>query len=287
MRAFFLVDPANPDDEYSLTMSTHFLYSPQGLGFEEDNTYRQIGGNFILANTKPKQSVIQGNIHFGGSTPYSRYRDFLAYCARPNIQLAYYTGESAARDKQRNVYKIHAGTGFTETVDGQDTYYPGVLEVNPNVLGSPANYYYANAVYELQRRIVRATHIICRLQTTFYNTAPYKTIRKSGGESAVEAYIYRFSDHMIKNNTPVYCNLLPYFGNVFDPTTFDDNSYFIVDDDHADNRKYYTNQVYQKGEDSYIYFCIRADTIANQETGLAGWVADASINGLQFYGEKA
>lgn len=229
MRAFFLVDPADPENEYSLTMNTHFFYSPQGLGFEEENTYRQIGGNFILANTKPKQSVISGNIHFGGSTPYSRYRDFLAYCSRPNIQLAYYTGEGSAKDKLRKNYIIHAGTGFTETIDGVESYYPGVLELDGNTVGGYFKRYYANAYYEMQSKTVTSTHILYQMQSAFYASSPYKTYTNSRG--VAEAYAYKFASEEMKNNTNVFCNILPNFYRNFNPS-----------------ESYYTNQVFKTCE---------------------------------------
>lgn len=229
MRAFFLVDPNKPGDEYSLTMNTHFLYSPQGLGFEEDNTYRQIGGNFILANTKPKQSIIQGSIHFGGSTPYSRYRDFLAYCARPNIQLAYYTGEASSKETQRIVFKIHAGTGYTETAEGGSTAtYPGVLELDSEALGTYYKRYAANAKYEMQTRALDYDDIIYKVDTTFYTTAnvsPTKVFTNDDG--IVEANLYTLKITGAEENCKVLCNILPYLGNTYD-----------------EDADYYTNQVF-------------------------------------------
>lgn len=266
MRAFFLVDPANPDDEYSLTINTHFLYSPQGLGFEEENTYRQIGGNFILANSKPKQSVFQANIHFGGSAPYSRYRDFLAYCARPNIQLAYYTGGAAMRDQQRNLFRVYGTESYDEESGASSSIYRGVLVPDDEVVGAPYKRYYANAMYDLQnRKIASCTHIVYHMEySSGGDVEAYRTYTNSN--NVAEAKVYRFSVTGIKNNSVVLSNLLPYFGNAFDSEV-----------------NYYTNQVFQYSGDSYIYYCIRIDTLADQTLGQ--WAASASTNGLQFYCE--
>lgn len=87
MREFALVD--GNGEEYSLTVKESFLHDPSGLGFERENTYRQVGERFIKINTSPKQGKIEGTIHFHPESAYDEYQNFVEFAGRDELQLEY------------------------------------------------------------------------------------------------------------------------------------------------------------------------------------------------------
>lgn len=99
VREFTLVD--GNGEEYSLTNEERLLFDPSGLGFERENTYRQVGNRFILANSVPVQSVIEGTVCFTPPDAYFNYQEFVEFCGRDGLKMEYRLGEMASRKTKR------------------------------------------------------------------------------------------------------------------------------------------------------------------------------------------
>lgn len=132
VREFTLVDGSG--EEYSLTNEEHLLYNPSGLGYEHENTYRQIGNRFILANSVPKQSVISGVVHFSAPDAYYDYQEFIEFCGRDNLKMEYRLSEMPSRRVKR----------LTGTVDWNDI-------SNGNYAGT---YNFINGDYKFIKKVI-------------------------------------------------------------------------------------------------------------------------------------
>ena len=87
MRQFTLIN-AN-GEQYNLTERKKFLHSVKGLGFEEDNTYKQVGNKYVLLRNKKKQGEIEGQIHFNRTNAQAEYENFVKFTQLMPITLMY------------------------------------------------------------------------------------------------------------------------------------------------------------------------------------------------------
>lgn len=94
MRHFKLVN--NSGAELDITTKSILFHEISGLGFEEDNDFRQIGDFWMLNRTGRNQASIGGSVIFTdaldtelGDTPYEKYRNFALFIADAPLTLKY------------------------------------------------------------------------------------------------------------------------------------------------------------------------------------------------------
>lgn len=157
MREFALID--GNGEEYPLTVEDSFLHDPSGLGFEHDNTYRQVGTRFIKANTSSNQSVISGKVHFHPSDAYEEYQKFVEFSGRDGLKLKYNLVGVPARSLNRKIKTINwndlynpystsrfkAKQGDFNTITGKFRYTEILIECD----GSETITDYGNGVYSI------------------------------------------------------------------------------------------------------------------------------------------
>lgn len=91
MRYFTLIN--NAGETLDITTKDYFFHEIGGLGFEEDNDFRQIGEIWWLNNSKFKQAEVTGKMLFtehGGIDPYKKYWNFHSFIAKAPLILVYY-----------------------------------------------------------------------------------------------------------------------------------------------------------------------------------------------------
>lgn len=86
MRKFSLIN--SKGESYDITTEDAFFHSPEGLGFQRNDTYHQVGSRYILANTSPSQGNITGKLILNSDDPYGDYQNFLDFCD-DDLQLLY------------------------------------------------------------------------------------------------------------------------------------------------------------------------------------------------------
>lgn len=87
MRNFMLI---NADGEqYRLMTRQRFLYSPGGLGYEIDDTFARLGSRYVPIETGYAQGKIKGNLYFTQPNAYQKYYDFVRFCQKTPLTLAY------------------------------------------------------------------------------------------------------------------------------------------------------------------------------------------------------
>lgn len=89
-RHFKLVNSAG--DELDLTSQEIFLNEPSGLGFEENNDFRQIGDFWSLNRTGRNQGTVSGELIFTdllGNDPYDLYWNFSQFAVKAPLTLKY------------------------------------------------------------------------------------------------------------------------------------------------------------------------------------------------------
>ena len=90
MRRFKLVNSAG--EELDITTKEVFFHEPSGLGFEEDNDFRQIGDFWLLNRTGRNQGTVSGNLIFtdyGNDGPYDKYWTFAKFAGKTPLTLFY------------------------------------------------------------------------------------------------------------------------------------------------------------------------------------------------------
>lgn len=86
MRKFGLIAGT---EEIDLTTQTLFFYQPDGLGYEQNLSYRRVGRKWILLDRYEEQGEISGTLIFMGKNPYSQYKSFTYKTHRTNLKLTY------------------------------------------------------------------------------------------------------------------------------------------------------------------------------------------------------
>lgn len=89
MRLYSLIN-AN-GETYNLTDTNVIFHSTEGLGFESDNTYIQIGHRWIPIQKRRRQSAVTGTTTFYGDEPYIQYYDFVRFAEVEPLVLVYTT----------------------------------------------------------------------------------------------------------------------------------------------------------------------------------------------------
>lgn len=123
MREFALVD--GNGEEYNLTVEDSFLHDPSGLGFEHENTYRQVGTRFIKVNTRSNQSVISGKVHFHPDDAYEEYQNFVEFSGRDGLELKYRLAEIPARSIKTKSKEVVWNDISTDLFDGEYDFIDG------------------------------------------------------------------------------------------------------------------------------------------------------------------
>lgn len=91
MRYFKLIN--NKGDELSITSQSIFFHDIEGLGFEEETSYRRVGQTWWLNNALLRQTPITGKISFTdleGHDPYVLFSDFYLFINKAPLTLVYY-----------------------------------------------------------------------------------------------------------------------------------------------------------------------------------------------------
>lgn len=91
MRYFKLVN--NDGEEFSITTKEFFFHDVEGLGFEEDNSFRSVGPVWRLNSSSLSQMPISGQLCLtenGSTTPYQKYDIFRKYITRTPLRFLYY-----------------------------------------------------------------------------------------------------------------------------------------------------------------------------------------------------
>lgn len=65
------------------------MYSPKGLGFENENSYLRIGNRNILIKQKIIQGQIEAVIHFRYKNAYKEYQDFMKFISKAPLIIRY------------------------------------------------------------------------------------------------------------------------------------------------------------------------------------------------------
>ena len=89
-RHFKLVNSSG--EELDLTSRDIFLHEPSGLGFEENNDFRQIGDFWSLNKTNRNQGAVNGTLIFTdlmGDDPYDLYWRFSQFILKTPLTLKY------------------------------------------------------------------------------------------------------------------------------------------------------------------------------------------------------
>ena len=90
MRHFKLVN--SNDEELDITSVEYLFHEISGLGFEEENDFRQIGDFFLLNRTGKGQGSVSGKMMFtdnGELTPYEKYYQFVRFINKSPLTLKY------------------------------------------------------------------------------------------------------------------------------------------------------------------------------------------------------
>lgn len=87
IRKFKLI---NSDGEsYDLTVHSHFLHTPSGLGFVRDTTYQRLGTRYAILDDAFAQGQIMGEVFFPHPKSYDKYFEFVRFCQNTPLYLSY------------------------------------------------------------------------------------------------------------------------------------------------------------------------------------------------------
>ena len=114
MRHFKLVNSSNK--VLDITTTEILFHDIGGLGFEEDNDFRQVGDFWMLNRTGRQQGSIEGSVIFteeGGTDPYEKYREFFKFISNAPLTMLY---------SPYGPFEVAIQDGEI-TVDGSDTYF--------------------------------------------------------------------------------------------------------------------------------------------------------------------
>lgn len=88
MRRFYLTNASG--EEYDLQDRTKVvLVQPSGFGFDEQNTFQQIGNSFVSLDANYSQKTISGSIVCLGEDPYKTYYEFARFLSKAPLTLRY------------------------------------------------------------------------------------------------------------------------------------------------------------------------------------------------------
>ena len=91
MRYFKLIN--GKGDELNITSQSIFFHDVEGLGFEEETSFRRIGQTWWLNSALLRQTPITGKISFTdleGFDPYILFNDFYLFVNKAPLTLVYY-----------------------------------------------------------------------------------------------------------------------------------------------------------------------------------------------------
>ena len=88
-----------------------FFYQPDGLGYDENTSYRRVGQQWVLLDRYTGQGSISGTLIFMGTNPYRQFKNFVYDTYRDGLKLTYTVDEGDTVYK-RNV--IISSIGKTE-----------------------------------------------------------------------------------------------------------------------------------------------------------------------------
>lgn len=91
MRYFKLIN--SKGDELNITSQSIFFHEVEGLGFEEETSFRRIGQTWWLNSALLRQTPITGKISFTdleGFDPYILFNDFYLFVNKAPLTLVYY-----------------------------------------------------------------------------------------------------------------------------------------------------------------------------------------------------
>lgn len=66
-----------------------FLHSVKGLGFSKNLKVKQVGSHFEVVKVEQDMQTITGSVHFTAPNAYSKYFDFVQFCAVSPLVLIY------------------------------------------------------------------------------------------------------------------------------------------------------------------------------------------------------
>lgn len=75
--------------ELDLMARAHFFHAVSGLGYEQEFGAVGAGYDFLVTAAQLRQKTIPGEIAFLGADPYGAYQEFVRFCAREPLKLAY------------------------------------------------------------------------------------------------------------------------------------------------------------------------------------------------------
>lgn len=81
--------------EYNLTVRSHFLHSPEGLGFARDSKFQRAGNVFKRISTRFTQPQVTCEIFFPDPKAYDKYFDFLQFSGDGELTLVYSPSQKA------------------------------------------------------------------------------------------------------------------------------------------------------------------------------------------------
>ena len=87
VRQFKLIN-AN-GDELDLMARMHFFHSPSGLGYGYEYATQAAGYDFLTTDSLLSQKTVSGEMVFLGQKPYQDYQNFVSFCAKTPLKLAY------------------------------------------------------------------------------------------------------------------------------------------------------------------------------------------------------
>lgn len=236
VREFTLVDGSG--EEYSLTNEEHLLYNPSGLGFEYENTYRQVGHRFILANSVQKQSVISGTVHFSAPDAYYDYQEFIEFCGRDGLKMEYRLSEMPSR-------KIKCLTGTVYWSQINNGIYAGSYDF---ITG---NYIFTECLFIVNNDTIVTEETELLQSFLYYAEFPPALRLFSINIPSVRSELY-----------PVYCNGLPVRN-----WDMDDLSTTFKEED-----KYASGVTYVGGNTNKIYFVVMLDALIGKNA--KQWLID-------------
>ncbi len=142
--------------ELDLMARAHFFHSVSGLGYEQDFGVVSAGYDFLATSIQLQQKTIPGEIAFLGVDPYKAYQDFVHFCAREPLRLAYAPrGEYYYLNVRiKNLSKSEISTGLLCPVDflAFGTWYKSITvtktEAGAEIAGKAYDYSYPYAYAE-------------------------------------------------------------------------------------------------------------------------------------------
>lgn len=88
MRRFYLRNASG--EEYDLQdREKVVLIQPAGFGFDEQDTFQQIGNSFVSLDSSYSQKSITGSLVFLGADPYKTYYEFARFLSKSPLVMRY------------------------------------------------------------------------------------------------------------------------------------------------------------------------------------------------------